>query len=59
MTEFIYNNIKNTNSGHILFELNYGYHPCISFADEVDPQSKFCLANKLAKELRDLMLIFE
>ena len=27
MVEFVYNNAKNTSTGHTLFELNYSYHP--------------------------------
>lgn len=31
MAEFAYNNAKNANTGHILFKLNYGYHPRVFF----------------------------
>ena len=27
MVEFAYNNAKNASTGHMSFELNYGYHP--------------------------------
>ena len=31
MAEFAYNNAKNSSTGHTLFELNCGYHLCVSF----------------------------
>ena len=31
ITEFAYNNAKNAGIGHITFELNYKYHPCITY----------------------------
>ena len=34
MMEFAYNNSKNAHTGYTLFELNCGYHPCISFKDK-------------------------
>lgn len=37
MVKFAYNNTKNASTGHILFELNRDYHPCISYKKEVDP----------------------
>ena len=55
MAEFVYNNAKNTSSGHILFELNYCYYPRVLFEKDVDSCSKSCSVNKLAKELRELM----
>ena len=39
MVEFTYNNAKNTSTGHTLFELNYGYHPRMSYEEDVDPRS--------------------
>ncbi len=55
MAEFAYNNAKNASTGHTLFELNCVYHPRVSFKEDVDPHSRFCFANKLAEELRELM----
>ncbi len=49
MAEFAYNNAKNASTGHTSFELNCGYHPKVSFEEDVDPHSKSCSANKLAK----------
>ena len=55
MTEFAYNNAKNTSTGHTPFELNCGYHLRVFFKDNVDPCLRSCFANKLAKELRELI----
>ena len=35
MTEFVYNNANNTSSGHMLFKLNCGFHPWISYKKNV------------------------
>ncbi len=55
MPEFAYNNAKNASTGHTPFKLNCGYHPKVSFEEDVDPRSRSRSANKLAKELRELM----
>ncbi len=55
MAEFAYKNAKNANTGHTFFELNCGYHPRVSFEEDVDPRSKSRSANELAEELRELM----
>ena len=55
MAEFAYNNAKNASAGHTLFELNYGYHPRVSFKEDVNPRSKSRSANKLVEELKKLM----
>ena len=55
MAKFVYNNTKNASTGRILFKLNYGYHPQVSFKNNVDLHSKSCSANKLAKKLRELI----
>ena len=39
MAEFVYDNAKNASTGHMPFELNCGYHPRISYKEEVDPCS--------------------
>ncbi len=54
ITEFTYNNIKNSSTGHILFELNCNYYLRVSFKEDIDPRSRSCSANELAKELREL-----
>ena len=57
MAEFAYNNAKNANIDHTPFELNYGYHPKMSYEEEVDPRSKSKSADKLLAELRELMMV--
>ena len=57
MTEFAYNNAKNASTGHTRFELNYGYHPRMSYKNDIDPRSKSKLINKLSTKLRELMII--
>ena len=57
MAEFAYNNAKNASTGHTPFELNCGFHPRVSFEDNVDPRSRSRSADKLAKELRELINI--
>ena len=57
MAEFAYNNAKNVSTGHTLFELNCGYHLRMLYEEEVDPRSKFKLADELSAELRELMIV--
>ena len=35
MAEFASNNVKNASTGHTSFEVNYGYHPRISYEEEL------------------------
>ena len=51
MAELVYNNAKNVNTNHIPFELNYGYHPCISYKRDIDPCFRLKLAEELLNEL--------
>ena len=55
MAEFAYNNDKNASTGHTSFKLNCGFHPQVFFKDNVNSHSRSCSANKLAKELKELM----
>ena len=55
IAEFTYNNAKNTSTGHMLFELNCSFYSQVFFKDDIDPHSRSCSANGLAKELRELM----
>ena len=57
MAKFVYNNAKNTSTGHTPFELNYGYHPWMSYKKDVDPRSQSKSADKLSTELRELMIV--
>ena len=57
MAEFAYNNAKNASSGYTLFELNYGYHPRMSYKNDVNLCFKSKLVDKLSAELRKLIII--
>ena len=57
MAEFAYNNTKNASSGHTPFKLNCGYHPWMSYKEDVNPCSKSKSADELLIELRELMIV--
>ena len=57
MAEFAYNNAKNTSTGHTSFKLNCGYHPRISYKEDLDPRSKSKIAEELSFKLRNLMVV--
>ena len=57
MAEFAYNNAKNASTGHTPFKLNCGYHPRMSYEEDVDPRSKSKSAEELSAELRELMIV--
>ena len=57
MAEFAYNNAKNASTGYTPFELNCGYHPRVSYKEDVDPRSKSKSADDLANNLRELMTV--
>lgn len=59
MAEFTYNIAKNTHTGHTIFKLNCDYHLPIFFKDEVYLCLKSRSVNKPAKELRELMSIYQ
>ena len=58
MAEFAYNNTKNASIGYTLFELNCGYHSCVSYKETIDLCSKSKFANDLASNLRELMAVY-
>ena len=57
MAKFAYNNAKNASTGHTPFELNCGYHPRMSYEEDVDPRSQSKSADELSAELRELMIV--
>ena len=59
IAEFTYNNAKNASTGYTPFELNCNFYPEISFKNDVDPCSRSCSDNKLVKELRELIDIYQ
>ena len=58
MAEFFYHNAKNTNTSHTLFELNYEFRLPFLLKKGIDFCSKSYFANKLAKQLRELIKIY-
>ena len=57
MAEFAYNNAKNTSTGYTPFELNCGFHPRVSYEEDVDPRSRSKTADQLAIELQTLISV--
>ena len=57
MAEFAYNNTKNASTDHTLFKLNCGYHFRVFFEEDIDPCSRSCSTNELAKDLIELMKV--
>lgn len=51
MADYVYNNAKNTNIDHILFELNCSYYPYLSYKKDIDLYFKFKSVDKLSVEL--------
>ncbi len=58
IAEFVYNNAKNTSSGHTPFKLNCGYYSKVSFKEDIDLRLRSCFTNKLVEELRELIEVF-
>ncbi len=58
MTKFAYNNVKNTSTSYMLFELNCGYHPHISYKKDINLYFKLKSANKLSTKLQKLITIY-
>ena len=57
MAEFTYNNSKNASTGHMLVELNYGYHSQMSYKEKVNPRFKSKSVDKLLAKLRELIIV--
>ena len=57
IAEFAYNNAKNTSTGHTSFELNYRYHPWVSYKEDLDPHSKLKTAEELSSKFQYLMAV--
>ncbi len=57
MAEFAYNNMKNTSTGHMPFELNCGYHSQASYKEDVDPHFQSKSVDELATELKELIAV--
>ncbi len=57
IAKFAYNNAKNASTKHIPFEFNYDYHSYVSYKRDVNPRSQSKSADKLATELKELMIV--
>ena len=57
VAEFAYNNAKNASIGYTFFKLNCGYHPRVSYEEDLDPRSKSRTAEELSSELRELITV--
>ena len=57
IAEFAYNNAKNASTGYTPFELNCGYHPRMSYKEDVNSRSQSKSADELLAELRKLMIV--
>ena len=55
MAELAYNNTKNTSTGYTPFELNCGFHPRVSYKEDVDPRSRSKTTDQLATGLQTLI----
>ena len=58
MAEFAYNNAKHASMGYTSFKLNWGYHPRISYKENINLCSRSKAADELTKELRNLMAAY-
>ena len=57
MVEFAYNNAESTSMGYTPFELTGRYYLRVSYKEDIDPHSRSKAADKLTKELRNLMAV--
>ena len=55
MAEFAYNNAKNASTDFTPLELDYGYHPRISYKEDLDLRSQSKTTEELSSELQNLM----
>ena len=57
MAKFACNNANNASTSFTSFELNCGYHPRVSYKEDLDSRSKSRTAEELSSELRELMTV--
>lgn len=55
MAKFAYKNAKNSSTKFTPFELNCGYHLCVSYEDELDPRLRSRAVAIEAKVLKELL----
>lgn len=58
ITEFVYNNTKNTGISYILFELNCVLNSQASYRENINFWSKSKATSKLASKLKELIAIY-
>ena len=51
MAKFIYNTAENASTSYTPFKLNCGYHPRVSYEEDLDPYSKSRTSEELSSEL--------
>ena len=59
MAEFAWNNAKYASIGYMPFELKCGYHPRVSYKENVNPCSRSKAADGLTEKLRNLMVAYK
>ena len=57
IVEFAYNKAKNASTGFTPFKLNCGYHPRVSYEEDLDLPSKSRTAEELSSNLRELITV--
>ena len=57
ITEFTYNNPKNASTGHTLSKLNCGFHPQVSYKEDINPRSQSKSVDELTTEFKKLMIV--
>ena len=58
MAEFVYNNAKYASIRYTSLKFNYGYHQCVLYKENINPRFRSKAADKLTKELRNLISIY-
>ncbi len=59
MAKFAYNNVKNANTSYLSFELNCSFYSQAFYEEDVDSYSQLKSVDKLANELRELMVVYK
>ncbi len=59
ITEFAYNNVKNTSTVHTLFKFNYDYHFYVSYKKDINSCFKSKSVNELLTELQKLIIVYK
>ena len=57
MAKFVFNKAKNASTSHTPFKLNCGYHPQISYKEDINSRSKSKSVDELLAKLEELMTV--